>query len=216
MRRIRWAYAVVFVPLLMDWVDPGFFPHNVWEAIVEIVAGLLLGVLVWRLYRVSDHYRSLSETDPLTGLPNRRRFEEDLARELRRVGGSPLSVGFADVDDFKAINDLRGHEAGDEVLRSVARAMDLTLRRTDRVYRIGGDEFAIILAGAPASQARGLLRGLRQELARTGVTLSVGVEQVRPGDNLRALMRRADTAMYEEKAAGKRATADRRAQPRLA
>lgn len=210
LRRIRWGYLVVFVPVLSDWVDTGHVPHHPRELVTEVVVGLLLGTLVWALYRDADRYRALSETDPLTGLPNRRRFEDDLAREVRRAGDAPLAVAFADVDAFKEINDTRGHDAGDEVLRGVARALRGALRRGDGAYRVGGDEFAVILPGATAEDAKraladALASGEARVLHGAGVTLSVGIEELRPRESARALLRRADAAMYDVKAAKKEA-----------
>ena len=91
-------------------------------------------------------------TDPLTGLRNHRAFQEDLARELGRVGrtGEPLALALLDVDDLKLANDADGHQAGDERLQALADAIRATQRATDCGYRIGGDEFAVILPGARA------------------------------------------------------------------
>ncbi|MCE9584185.1 MAG: GGDEF domain-containing protein [Planctomycetes bacterium] len=113
LRRIRWGYLVILVPVATDWIDAGHFPLHPREVVTEVIVGLLLGAFVGALYRDADRYRTLSETDPLTGLPNRRRFEDDLAREVRRAGEAPLAVAFADVDAFMEINDTRGHEAGE-------------------------------------------------------------------------------------------------------
>lgn len=206
LRRIRWGYLAILVPVISDWIDTGHLPHHPRESVTEICIGLLLGAMVWVLYRDADRYRALSETDPLTGLPNRRRFEDDLAREVRRAEGTPLSVAFADVDAFKEINDTHGHEAGDEVLRSIAHGLRIALRRGDGAYRIGGDEFAIILPGASERDARTVLSKTLNDpveglLARLGVTLSIGIEERRPGENSRSLVRRSDAGMYEAKAA---------------
>jgi diguanylate cyclase (GGDEF)-like protein len=204
--RIRWGYLVALVPVATDWIDTGHFPVHLREVVTEVIVGLILAAFVHALYRDADRYRSLSETDPLTGLPNRRRFEDDLAREVRRAGEAPLAVAFADVDAFKEINDTHGHETGDEVLRAVGHALRGSLRSGDGAYRIGGDEFAVILPGASATNARAVLSealaghdgGL---LARFGVTLSIGIEERRAGESARALLGRSDAAMYEAKGA---------------
>lgn len=209
MNRIRWGYLVALVPVATDWVDTGHFPVHLREIVTEVIVGLILAAFVHALYRDADRYRSLSETDPLTGLPNRRRFEDDLAREVRRAGEAPLAIAFADVDAFKAINDTHGHETGDEVLRAVGHALRSSLRCGDGAYRIGGDEFAVILPGAAAADARTVLSEALADhdgglLARFGVTLSIGIEERRAGESARSLLRRSDAAMYEAKAARSR------------
>ena len=94
-------------------------------------------------------------SDPLTGLRNHRAFQEDLARELQRAGrtGEPVALVLMDVDDLKVCNDTHGHQAGDERLQALAEAIRATQRAADCAYRIGGDEFAVILP-APARSAR--------------------------------------------------------------
>jgi two-component system, cell cycle response regulator len=210
MSRIRWGYLVALVPIATDWVDTGHFPVHPREVVTEVIVGLILAAFVHALYRDADRYRALSETDPLTGLPNRRRFEADLALAVSRAGGAPLAVGFADVDEFKEINDTRGHEAGDEVLRAVGQALRSSFRRNDGTYRIGGDEFAVILPGATVADARVILSEALHvphgsSLASLGVSLSIGIEEHRPGESVPLLLRRCDASMYEAKAARRRA-----------
>ena len=179
LRRIRWGYLVALLPVATDWIDTGHLPHHPRELVTEVIVGFIFAVLIHALYRSSDRFRALSETDPLTGLPNRRRLEEDLAREVHRAEKTSLAVAFADIDAFKEINDTRGHAAGDEVLRSVAHALRSALRRGGCAYRVGGDEFAVVFPCTSAGEARetlmeALVAG--DGLARHGVTLSVGIE----------------------------------------
>ena len=104
-----------------------------------------------------ERLAEMAITDPLTGLRNHRAFHEDVARELQRVGrtGVPLALVLLDLDDLKAVNDTHGHQAGDERLQALADAIRATGRGADVAYRVGGDEFAVILpdarAGAPWS-----------------------------------------------------------------
>ena len=109
----------------------------------------------------------IAMTDPLTGLRNHRAFQEDLARELQRCGrtGEPVALVLMDVDELKAVNEAHGHQAGDERLQALAGAIRAAQRATDAGYRIGGDEFAVILPGARAlgamefaQRVRGLTR----------------------------------------------------------
>jgi diguanylate cyclase (GGDEF)-like protein len=108
-------------------------------------------------------------SDPLTGLRNHRAFQEDLARELQRVSrsGEPLSLVLLDLDGLKALNDRLGHQAGDERLQAVAQAIRESQRASDLGYRIGGDEFAVILAGARALGALEFAQRLRAIVAVT-------------------------------------------------
>ena len=109
-------------------------------------------------------------TDPLTGLRNHRAFQEDLARELQRVGrtGVPLALVLLDLDGLKAINDNLGHQAGDERLQATAAAIRTSQRATDLAYRIGGDEFAVILPSARALGALEFAQRVRAAVPRHG------------------------------------------------
>jgi diguanylate cyclase (GGDEF)-like protein len=150
--------------------------------------------------------------DFLTRLSNRRRFEQELAREARRASryGSGGALLLIDLDHFKDVNDAFGHKAGDDLLKEVAGALRLRMRQTDGLARVGGDEFAVLLPQNGAEEARivaaGIVDTLRQRAAVVGartihVTASVGVALF---DGLRApeILAHADLAMYEAKAAG--------------
>ena len=159
-----------------------------------------------RLEHLIDH-------DFLTGLFNRRRFEEELVREVERTTryGATGAVLMIDLDNFKNVNDIFGHKAGDDLLRGVAGALRHRMRQTDVLARVGGDEFAMLLPEADAEQAQivaeGIVKTLGRQVAVLGeqtihVTASVGVALF---DHLRAteLLEFADLAMYEAKAAGR-------------
>lgn len=134
-------------------------------------------------------------TDPLTGIHNRRAFEQDLERETARARrhGRPLTLAVIDVDGLKEINDRRGHRAGDETLRAVAGALDSTARREDGTYRIGGDEFALLLVDAQVAHEDVLVDRLREAGAPP---CSVGVARL-SDDMDRDLVARADERLYE-------------------
>jgi len=151
---------------------------------------------------------SLSDTllDPLTGLGNHRAFQDELARQLEAVGreGLPLALLLVDVDDLRAVNEARGHVAGDEVLVTLGRAVATNLRRHDRAFRVGGDELAILL---PATEAETGLTIARRILAAAlgggdpgapidPFSLTIGVSALPdPTEDPRHLYRHADAAL---------------------
>jgi len=160
--------------------------------------------------------RRAAATDALTGLPNRRAFEERLAEAMTPgpEEAGPLCLIMFDIDHFKSVNDRYGHPAGDAVLRSLANTLREWARPADRLARVGGEEFAVILPATPREEAMPLADALRRAVARDGllagangerlsVTISLGVAQRQPGETGEALMGRADTALYEAKRQGR-------------
>ena len=157
---------------------------------------------------------SRSMTDPLTGLPNRRdfsdRLEERMAGWKRR--GEVFSLLMLDVDHFKKLNDKHGHQAGDEVLKTIGRALRGVLRRDDAVARYGGEEFVMILPGTTLEQARAVAEKVRQTIAKVEVnrggtkitaTISGGLATIQREEQSESLMQRADAALYAAKAGGR-------------
>ncbi|MGN3973506.1 diguanylate cyclase [Tsuneonella sp. SYSU-LHT278] len=154
----------------------------------------------------------LSETDPLTGLANRRRAmaEADRGALAAAQQAEPLVLLIFDIDHFKSVNDRHGHPAGDAVLVKVAEIARRAVRTGDLVARIGGEEFLCILRGADLAVARACADRLRRAVARESgtagvppVTVSVGYAGWREGDAALALFARADAALYEAKASGR-------------
>ena len=153
----------------------------------------------------------MARTDGLTGCWNRRHFEERIRLQLaraRRHGGA-LSLVLFDIDHFKAINDQHGHGVGDQVLCELASLMRGSIRGSDLFSRWGGEEFAILAPGTPLNDALGLAEKLRaaieaHDFAGAGrVTISIGVAQLRAGDDLDSWFRRADLALYRAKLGGR-------------
>jgi diguanylate cyclase (GGDEF)-like protein len=151
-------------------------------------------------------------TDSLTGLGNHRTFHERLREELRAASRSAGSVGvlMLDLDDFKRVNDIHGHGTGDEVLREVADALRTTVRDSDVVYRLGGEEFAVILSPCSSAAARRLAERLTELVASLDfgaagkVTISLGIaEGPEHAMNPRELVACAEAAMMTAKARGK-------------
>ena len=157
----------------------------------------------------------LALCDPLTGLANRRAFEDALAQEVARAAaaGAPLAVVALDVDHFKRVNDAHGHAVGDAVLAEVAARAHAALRGGDLLARVGGEEFAAILPGASLAQAREAAERIRARIAAApilaagaslAVTASLGCASLSPDDRGGdSLLARADARLYEAKAAGR-------------
>jgi diguanylate cyclase (GGDEF)-like protein len=148
---------------------------------------------------------TLASTDPLTGIPNRRAYLERVADAVDAAAwGHATVVCLVDLDGFKAVNDAGGHAAGDAMLKAVGVALGGAVRETDTVARLGGDEFAVLADISVAFSGEMLAERLRDAVARIGqgVTASVGVAEVQPGDDVEDLMHRADAAMYRSKGAG--------------
>jgi len=155
-----------------------------------------------------------SESDQLTGLPNRAAYERKLEIELERWTRyqHQFCLVVADIDHFKLINDRYGHLAGDKVLKVVANTIRKRLRRVDYIARFGGEEFVILLPATDAEQARGLIEDLGQKIRECPfhynkepleITLSFGVSQAVEGDSAETLFARADEALYEAKRNGR-------------
>ena len=163
--------------------------------------------------QAEDALRHISMHDPLTGLPNRRFFADELSRLCDASHASdPFCVMLIDVDHFKHVNDTRGHAAGDELLKIVGARLTGCVREFDTVARIGGDEFAIILRdGGEAllayDVARRILEAVKRPVMIDGnvelISLSIGVARKEPDINPDALMKRADVALYSVKESGR-------------
>ncbi|MFL5912286.1 MAG: diguanylate cyclase [Gaiellaceae bacterium] len=153
--------------------------------------------------------------DGLTGIANRRGCEDALAHEIARSDRmvAPFTLVVADLDDFKHINDMYGHDAGDDVLREFASVLRRTLRESDLAGRWGGEEFVLLLPGTDEEGGAQLAERVRSSLrersfhgrdgASFGVTCSFGAAQHRPGEGERQLFTQADRALYEAKRRGK-------------
>lgn len=178
------------------------------EALAHLAVELLGAVLVLdldrsRMQRRLDAAESAALSDPLTSLGNRRAFDRALDREEARCArfGHRAGVMILDLDGLKSVNDSRGHDAGDEMLRRAADAIRATLRGADQAFRIGGDEFALLLPEVTADGLGGLHDRITGALAAAGVCASIGSAIRRAGGDLRVSAGEADAAMYERKRA---------------
>jgi diguanylate cyclase (GGDEF)-like protein len=184
-----------------------------------VLNGAALGVHVLRrrVQRLLLATQALSHQDPLTGLANRRHLVEHAPRMWRqaRREGSRVAAMVLDLDHFKRLNDAHGHAAGDAVLRAVAAALSATVRPTDLLARVGGEELVVLGLVSDHAEAARLAERLRTAVATSRsaaghtVTASIGIALVRPADGEDAvaatwrLIDRADGAMYEAKQAGR-------------
>ena len=220
------AALVVLVADLASRTDPAF-GVVAWNASSKLVIFLVVGLGVTRmrrtqetlagatahLARLVERERTLALTDALTSLPNFRAFRRQVRAEVarRQRQGGPVVLAYLDLDNFKLVNDLHGHAAGDDLLRQIGTLLQSGVRPGDVVARVGGDEFAVVFADCRLEDAERVARRLidavraaGRRYPRAGVTASVGVAcfEAAPRDEEEAL-RLADDAMYEAKAGGK-------------
>jgi diguanylate cyclase (GGDEF)-like protein len=166
--------------------------------------------------RAAEQLKSLAAIDDLTGLPNRRQFFQGLEHQFKRAeqNDRPLSLLMMDADNFKVVNDRHGHFVGDDALRALARRLSGTIRRTDLLGRLGGEEFAVALVGSDRMEAFETAERIRQQVAdepfqvennKIWMTVSIGVATRQPRDNTPAaeLLRLADDALYSAKHDGR-------------
>ncbi len=161
-----------------------------------------------------EELEQLAMVDPLTGIPNRRFLGVTLPSRLAELcrHGAPFIVAFADIDRFKVVNDVHGHEMGDAVLRMAARTLAANLRANDTVTRFGGDEFVLLLHYGQAEASDMICERLRAMVAASSldrpdgpvsVTMSFGATPARPGDSVSSVLTRADALLYASKRAGR-------------
>ena len=216
-RDTPWFYGLCAVGLALS----GYGASRVRAARARAREGELerqVGERTLQLEEANAKLQNLSELDALTGIANRRRFEETLAREWRRASrdGLPLSLVMIDIDYFKDFNDAYGHQVGDQCLRRVAHEIRGALTRPgDLLSRYGGEEFAAILPSTPLRGAEAVAEVLRARVESMAtrhpkapkgvVTISLGVATASPGSvsSPEALVAEADGALYRAKRAGR-------------
>jgi diguanylate cyclase (GGDEF)-like protein len=186
------------------------------QVTIRFVATLVLCIGVVNIIlniigELQGQLMSQAITDPLTGVYNRRHLESSLAKAIARHGRSaaPASLLLLDVDCFKQINDQYGHDTGDRVLQGIVALINRRTRVLDQLFRVGGDEFALLLPDTRESDAVTLAEHLRRSVAETPLvdgqppSVSIGVSELRPGESMDGWMRNADQALYRAKKTGR-------------
>ena len=224
-RRVIPFLAFVYAAASVALVYGGWDHHEAVELFASLAVWLVLASVAMVRAEETRRERSgltqsgeaamkLAVTDPLTGLANRRAFDEIADRELARAqrSGAPLTLVFADLDGFKEVNDKHGHVLGDDYLRRVADTLQTMLRTGDMGFRWGGDEFAMLLPDTDLSDARpvcerigGVVSATLEETAGVRLTLSFGLAQVDEGMKVKDLVNAADRDLMRGK--GKSAAA---------
>lgn len=174
---------------------------------VSVMAALFIRVIS----NQQKQLKSQAVTDSLTGLLNRMLLHETLeqATELGRRGGLPMTLLAIDVDHFKDINDQLGHAIGDDVLRGIAALIRDRMRRSDRVFRTGGEEFLVVLFNTPLDLAQRVAQDLINAIGSSrfvpgrAVTASIGMAQWAAGESYSGWLKRADECLYQAKTSGR-------------
>jgi diguanylate cyclase (GGDEF)-like protein len=183
------------------------YPVTEWErGIIWPLTGLLMGLtvqsLVARIKRQAALLKELAGTDALTGVANRRTWDESLTREIERASRSqePLALVLLDLNGFKAYNDVHGHPAADRFLKETTSGWAAALRPTDTLARLGGDEFGLLLPGLGLGEAEAVVKRL-EELVPAGQSFSAGLIETDGSERPEELLVRADAALYRLKSA---------------
>lgn len=194
--------AAVCTAMLLGPFGGDAVPGDATAGMFGITNVLGVALLTWLCLEIGFYVRHRMmrdvQTDPLTGALNRRGLIRHAAEEARRARrtGHPLCIAVLDLDDFKAVNDVDGHEAGDAVLKSLVAQWTALSRPSDGVARLGGDEFVMLLPRTTAKDAESMLRRMRVLASHPW---SWGVTQMLPGEDIEVALRRADAEMYRDK-----------------
>ena len=208
-----WVGVAMSVALMLAvtlGVDAGAVIDDPPKLIMPLALLGAVAMLSTALMRSDLEHRTESVLDGLTGMLNRRALSDRMHEldEQARLTGEPVGVILGDIDRFKRVNDDFGHARGDAVLIDVAYALRKQLRAFDLAYRVGGEEFLVLLPGATLAETEALAERLRSavaEMPSSGlhVTMSFGVASTAGGEGLADAMLRADTALYVAKGSGR-------------
>jgi len=216
---VRPREAIVFALITMAALTPPLIeivsPHSTATILITvIVMSAFAFAFSFITNRQREQLMQLATKDPLTGAGNRRRLDgklDEVVNSYKRTGAS-ASMLLLDLDHFKKVNDVHGHAVGDQILKRVTEIVNLRIRVTDSLYRIGGEEFVVVLEGQSLERAAHLAEQLRtlveaNELAPDqSVTISLGVAELNGDESAKDWLHRADEALYRAKRAGRNAT----------
>jgi diguanylate cyclase (GGDEF)-like protein len=209
------SFACAAAWLASDLLSHSSYSHFVvpyWNVTVECLIFCCVAELVSRLKTTLARETELARKDELTGASNRRSFFESAQIEIDRTHRykHPFTLAYIDVDNFKYINDIFGHETGDRVLRIISSVIAGNIRSTDLLARIGGDEFVLLLSETAYDQAHGVIEKLnallQEKMAKSKLpaTFSIGVVTfLRPPSSVDDLLKKTDSVMYSAKREGK-------------
>ena len=208
-------FATIMIVALLPAILPAYDSHSVTTLLVTIV---VTSAFAFAFSFITDRQREqlllMATRDPLTGAGNRRGLDlklTDIINTHWRTG-APASIVLLDLDHFKRVNDVHGHGVGDQVLTGITKIINLRIRVTDSLYRIGGEEFVVVLEGANRKHAAHLAEQLRtlveanELVPDPGITISLGVAELKAGETASDWVRRADEALYRAKDAGRNVT----------
>ncbi len=206
--------VVTLIALLPALLPTASSQETVTIAVTFLVTSIIALAFSLITSRQREQLLLLATKDPLTGAGNRRGLDARLAEVVNsfKRSGTTSSMILLDLDHFKKVNDVHGHAVGDQILRSVTEIINLRIRITDSLYRIGGEEFVVVLAGADLHRAAHLAEQLRtlvdaNELVPDhAVTISLGVAELKDGESPNDWLHRADEALYRAKDAGRNST----------
>ncbi len=202
----------LFVADISSWITYSHLTIPYWNAIARLGSFLILTLTFSSLKGALRNEKEFSRTDPLTGVGNRRYFNELAEMEIHRSQRykHPFTIIYIDLDDFKAINDHFGHSKGDHVLRAVAQTFQREIRSTDKIARLGGDEFVVLLPETGMEVAEVIFSKIRKvsaevrEMGARPITFSMGaVTFLSPPPKVDEILRISDRLMYAVKNGGK-------------
>lgn len=187
-------------------------------SLVVVAVSLMMGIIA--LAEITKQRRQIAvhlneaHTDPLTGLANRRSFDLEVSRRItqRQRQGTPLCLMILDIDQFKSFNDQHGHEVGDAILMQLAETLTQCVQARGVVSRFGGDEFTLCLGGSSIAEASLTAERIRKKVSEQlfqidklelQLTISIGLAEARDDDDGASMLRRADSALYAAKEAGR-------------
>jgi diguanylate cyclase (GGDEF)-like protein len=201
---VLWIAALLSFPAVFEEGGLDQLPRVALFVLIASALGFGVQHLFAYLRVHSTELVSLARTDPLTGVANRRAFDEDFEGILERClhERQPLCVALIDIDHFKEFNDTHGHQAGDRLLKEITAHWRSQLRDGDVIARLGGDEFAVVLPGCPLASAERIVARLCID-SPTGATCSTGLASWDGGEPASELYARADAALYAAKENGR-------------